>query len=288
MGKDCGCSKSEDHKDYSCEAIVEGKFTRKDGVVFTATMSATGGASTCEKAKEAAKANANKTLEHFLETYKPKIVDYTYKIKIDCDEKCDGKKYNLEAKLPGVVEFIEEADMFTYKATVFADEKKRDKFLEFSGSVMPEARLGGMGISQHTTSTNIYSNPISVNVREDDGKKGGTFGRTAKLALAYEQVNSTALTAYAVAAQLAGELAMVGDSKMMAARAIGSASLPGYTKFDTAFIGCPTGDSECTPKLTLNELQYEARFDLPNDTKKPQPTKINFDMTLTAKAWTAP
>jgi hypothetical protein len=75
----CGCSKS--FNNIVSETILEGEFTRENGVKFKASMSATGGGSTYKIAKKVSKNNVFTTLKNFLETSNPKIVDYKYEIK---------------------------------------------------------------------------------------------------------------------------------------------------------------------------------------------------------------
>jgi hypothetical protein len=83
------------NKQISCESILEGEFTTINGTKFTATMSATGSGNTCESAKENSIININKTLDNFLNTYKPKIIKETHKITTTCDSDCE-----INAPLP--------------------------------------------------------------------------------------------------------------------------------------------------------------------------------------------
>jgi hypothetical protein len=91
-------------------ATLEGTFTRDDGVVFTASMTANGSGETACDAKEQSTVNISATLENFLATYTPTIVSQTYTIDYDitcdgvptcCDNPCD--KYLLKYTLHGVV-----------------------------------------------------------------------------------------------------------------------------------------------------------------------------------------
>jgi len=85
----------ECYKKIICKSILEGEFTTVTGTKFTATMSATGSGNTCESAKENSIININKTLNNFLDTYKPKIVNEVHKITTTCDSSCE-----IDAPLP--------------------------------------------------------------------------------------------------------------------------------------------------------------------------------------------
>ena len=71
---------SDSNTSFESRATLAGVFTRIDGVVFTATMTATGSGETCESAKADCEVNINATLQNFLASYTPKIVSYTDKI----------------------------------------------------------------------------------------------------------------------------------------------------------------------------------------------------------------
>jgi hypothetical protein len=70
----------------SSVAILYGTFTRVDGVIFTASMSASSQGPTACVAQDNAQINVEKTLQNFLDKYNPKIVDYKYYI--DYTNKC--------------------------------------------------------------------------------------------------------------------------------------------------------------------------------------------------------
>lgn len=79
---DCGCSKSSNKSsNIISETILEGEFTRVNGVKFKASMSATGNGSSYKIAKKVSQNNVFVTLKKFLETSNPKIIDYKYEIK---------------------------------------------------------------------------------------------------------------------------------------------------------------------------------------------------------------
>jgi flagellar biosynthesis/type III secretory pathway ATPase len=64
----CGCSKSSNKSsNIVSETILEGEFTKVDGVKFKVSMSATGCGSTCEIAKKTSQHNIFVTLKKFLE-----------------------------------------------------------------------------------------------------------------------------------------------------------------------------------------------------------------------------
>jgi hypothetical protein len=269
MGKDCGCSKSES-KTVSCEAIVEGTFTKKNGVQFTATMSATGAGTTCEGAKESAKKNAIKTLEHFLKE-NPRIVDYTYQITTNCGEKCDKKKYTLEAQLPGEFEYTLQAGMVSYKAKVYTDDTKTAQFLAITGAVMPDGLLGGGLVQTHTTSTTIYDKSIKATLQAE-----GAAEQTINLALAAGQINNTAKAGYAVAAQVVGnyQTGMAGGK----IKSTGSISLPTRIAFDVVPL---IGDSYWSSQLYSNEIKYNVTFDFStSDSIKKEINKGSFIILL--------
>lgn len=79
----CGCTNSSNKSSNNIvsETILEGEFTRVNGVKFKASMSATGGGSTYKIAKKVSKNNVFVTLKNFLETSNPKIIEYKYEIK---------------------------------------------------------------------------------------------------------------------------------------------------------------------------------------------------------------
>lgn len=69
----------------TCKSVLQGTFTRDDGIVFTASMSATGTGPNCEIALKNSKSNINKTLEDFLSSYLPKIISETHTINTTCE-----------------------------------------------------------------------------------------------------------------------------------------------------------------------------------------------------------
>jgi hypothetical protein len=89
--QDCNCRKhdrcKDDHckRDISCESVLSGSFTTITGVVFSATMRATGTGKDCESARKNSKRNIEKTLENFLNCYKPEIIKETHTIKTSCE-----------------------------------------------------------------------------------------------------------------------------------------------------------------------------------------------------------
>jgi hypothetical protein len=69
----------------TCKSVLQGEFTRDDGIIFTATMSATGNGPNCTIAFENSTVNINKTLEDFLSSYVPEIISETHTISTTCD-----------------------------------------------------------------------------------------------------------------------------------------------------------------------------------------------------------
>jgi hypothetical protein len=90
----------------SCKSVLAGTFVRIDGVQFTASMSATGSGYNCSEAKENSETAIHETFNQFLETYTPKITQYTYTIETSCGGNCDGNSGSLEIKLNGVYEIV--------------------------------------------------------------------------------------------------------------------------------------------------------------------------------------
>jgi hypothetical protein len=87
MVKNCSsCEQAKSSTLISCKSHLEGTFERVDGIVFTATMTATGSGSNCKNAKLDSEKNINNTLEHFLNSYTPKIINKTYSINTECDK----------------------------------------------------------------------------------------------------------------------------------------------------------------------------------------------------------
>lgn len=97
------------NKQISCTSILEGEFTTIDGTKFTATMSATGSGDTCESAKENSTININKTLQYFIKTYKPKIIDEIHTITTSCDGNC-----GVYAPLPNYPDTKNPSSVVTY------------------------------------------------------------------------------------------------------------------------------------------------------------------------------
>jgi hypothetical protein len=90
----CNCSKKSE-KSVNMDSFIkpsivisdfflEGEFTRMDGVKFTASMSAKGNGSDCTTSEKSAKKNIFRTLQNFLDSYSPKIIDYKYTIQSKC------------------------------------------------------------------------------------------------------------------------------------------------------------------------------------------------------------
>lgn len=87
MTKKCVCKNSSEKSGHtiSCESVLKGLFTTVNGEQFTASMSATGSGSDCESAEMNSEENIQKTLDHFLLTYKPQIVEETHTVTTSCD-----------------------------------------------------------------------------------------------------------------------------------------------------------------------------------------------------------
>lgn len=90
----CNCSKTPNKSvnmdtytklvNINSKSVLEGEFTRVDGVKFKASMSATGSGPDCETAKKYSQRNIFILLTEFLSSNDPKIVDYIYDIKTKC------------------------------------------------------------------------------------------------------------------------------------------------------------------------------------------------------------
>jgi CubicO group peptidase (beta-lactamase class C family) len=76
----CDCNSNTCCTGFTSRATLAGTFTRNDGIVFTATMTATGTGNTCDSARADCEVNINNTLQNFLSSYTPKIVSYTYDV----------------------------------------------------------------------------------------------------------------------------------------------------------------------------------------------------------------
>ena len=148
-----GCSSCSCAKECLSEALLQGSFIRDDGVIFTATMTATGVGETACDAQEQSYKNIIKTLEDFITNYTPKIVEVTYELtySITCDGKstcCQPKickKYFLNFKLytKNVVATVTKPDivaggssfMVAFKEIVYPCESHGDPFCLWGDAV---------------------------------------------------------------------------------------------------------------------------------------------------------
>ena len=84
--QDCNCHTPHPPNEVvSCQSVLTGSFTTVNGIVFSATMSATGSGKDCESAIKNSEMNIQKTLDNFLKYYKPHIVKHTHTVKTSCE-----------------------------------------------------------------------------------------------------------------------------------------------------------------------------------------------------------
>jgi hypothetical protein len=92
--KDCGCKK-HNKQTIHCTSVLDGTFTDVNGVIFSASMTATGSGSDCKSAEKNSEKNIQETLENFLKEYKPKIVNETHNVTTSCDGCENPKEKNI-------------------------------------------------------------------------------------------------------------------------------------------------------------------------------------------------
>jgi hypothetical protein len=205
-----------------CESYLEGSFSRNDGVVFTASMSATGQGIDCNTAKENAEQNLQKTLENFLTTYTPTIVDYTFTINTSCDNTCNVVKYVLQIKKTGTYDYVPRKDIpFNVKYSIYALNDSVDKtIMEFSYVNFP---LNDKKDNQDPFILSIYNNSVNGELYSVDG----TFIKNVTVFLDDKILNNQADSSYTVEAIGNGfesaDLSIVSD---------GSLSLPDNIVFN--------------------------------------------------------
>jgi hypothetical protein len=181
-GKDCHCKDCHSKNNLvSCESVLEGTFTDKNCNTFSATMSATGAGIDCESAKKDSEKNIKKTLENFLNCYRPKIVKETHKIKTKCHG-CDPDPKPDPKPKTGILEF-NLAGRYTEKVIGDAADNIRSTFLvAYGDDDKPVIRSSGN--NNDTGGVPDWFTPkdrmIPQNIKLEDAEFQATLGYDGK------------------------------------------------------------------------------------------------------------